>query len=469
MQVTETAAEGLRREFRIVVPADTIERQVERKLKDVGRKVRLPGFRPGKAPLAILRKRFGPSVMGEVLDGVLSETSRQTLSDRGLRSAGQPKVEITSFDDGQDLEFTLAVELLPEIEAPDYAAIELERLVVAVDDDMIEERLKRLAEQHKHFAAPDEPRPSQPGDRVIVDYHGSVDGEARPDLHAQDFAVDLGDNPLPAAFDEQLTGRAPGDRVAVSLALPDNYADESMRGKQADLDVEVKQVLAPLPVTVDDALAKELGLENLDALRAALRSQIERQYATISRQRLKRALLDRLAEMYRFDPPPGMVEAEFNVIWGQLQEHRTQAEARREAGEQIPEDPDLSKPEEELRGEYNDLASRRVRLGLVLAEIGRSNGIEVTPEELSQAMVAEARRYPGQEAQVLELLRNNNKVQENLKLPIFEDKVVDFIAEMATVRDRAVSEEELLRDPDESSAGADDPAATADKEPSGTE
>ena len=462
MQVTETTADGLRREFKIVVPADTIERQVERKLKDVARKVRLPGFRPGKAPLSILRKRFGPSVMGEVLDGVVDESSRQTLSDRGLRSAGQPKVEITRFDDGQDLEFTLAVELLPEIAAPDYAAIDLERLTVAVDDDMVERRLELLAERRKRFEAPAEPRPSQPGDRVVIDYHGSVDGEAKPDLSAHDFAVDLGDNPLPPEFDEQLAGRSPGDRLELALTLPDSYPDKTLQGKPAVFDVEVKQVLAPAPVAVDEALAKELGLEDLAALRATLRSQIEREFSGLSRQRLKRALLDRLAELYPFDPPSGMVESEFNVIWGQLEEHRAQAKARQEAGEQVPDDPDLSKPEDELRGEYGELAARRVRLGLVLAEIGRSNGIEVTPDELNQAMIAEARRYPGQENHILQFLRDNKKIQENLKLPIFEDKVVDFIIEMATVRDRAVSAEELLRDPDEGDGAAAQPAAGGD-------
>ena len=452
MQVTETAAEGLRREFKIVVPADTIEEQVDTRLKDVGRQVKIPGFRPGKVPLSLLRKRFASSLMGEVLEGLVNETSSQTLSERGLRPALSPKIEITQFDDGSDLEYTMAVELLPEIEQPDYGSIELERMTAEVDDATIDQRLERIAESQQQFKEPEAPRPAADGDRVSIDFHGAVDGEERPELHAHDFPLVLGSGSFFDGFEDALIGADKGDTVAVSSALPESFHAEDLAGKTAEFKVEVKSIEEPQEVSIDEDLAKNLGFEDLDALRAAVREHVEKDFGSLTRMRLKRALLDRLADLFSFESPQGLIESEFENIWKQVEQNRERLATRREAGEDV-NDPDLDKPEEELRSDYQKLAERRVRLGLALAEIGHQNNITVSKDEMNQAMIAEASRYPSQQREYYEFLRGNPEVAERLRAPIYEDKVVDFILELVTVTDRTVPADELLRDPDENEEG----------------
>ena len=452
MQVTETAAEGLRREFKIVVPAGTIEEQVDTRLKDVGRQVKIPGFRPGKVPLSLLRKRFASSLMGEVLEGVVNDTSRQTLSDRGLRPALTPKIEITQFDDGSDLEYTMAVELLPDIEQPDYGTIELERMTAEVDDAAIDQRLERIAQSQQQFKEPDEARPAASGDRLSIDFHGSVDGEERPELHAHDFPLVLGTGSFFDGFEDALVGASKGDTLTISSVLPESFHAEDLAGKTAEFKVEVKAVEEPQEVTVDEDLAKNLGFEDLEGLRNAVREHVEKDFGSLTRMRLKRALLDRLADLYSFDSPEGLVDSEFENIWKQVEQSRERLTAQREAGEEV-NDPDLDKPEEELRDEYRKLAERRVRLGLALAEIGRENNITVSRDEMNQAMIAEASRYPSQQREYFEFLRGNPEVAEQLRAPIYEDKVVDFVLELVNVTDRVVSADELLRDPDEDENG----------------
>ena len=464
MQVTETAAEGLRREFKIVVPADTIEEQVDTRLKDVGRQVKIPGFRPGKVPLSLLRKRFAPSLMGEVLEGVVNETSRQTLSDRGLRPALTPKIEITQFDDGADLEYTMAVELLPEISQPDYGSIELERMTAEVDDATIDQRLERIAESQQQFKEPEEARPAANGDRLSIDFHGAVDGEDRPELHAHDFPLVLGSGSFFTGFEDALIGANKGDTVAVASELPETFHSEELAGKSAEFKVEVKSIEEPQDVTINEDLAKNLGFEDLDALRTAVREHVEKDFGSLTRMRLKRALLDKLADHYSFESPDGLVDSEFENIWKQVEQNRERLATRREAGEDV-NDPDLDKPEEELRSEYRTLAERRVRLGLALAEIGLQNNITVSKDEMNQAMIAEASRYPSQQREYYEFLRGNPEVAERLRAPIYEDKVVDFILELVNVSDRVVPADELLRDPDEDEdedGGTSEPGGSAE-------
>jgi trigger factor len=442
MQVTETLSEGLKREFTVVVPAADLESKVSGKLKDLAGRVRLPGFRPGKAPVTLLRKTYGRAVLGEVLEETVSSATQQTLQERSVRPALQPRIEVKSFDEGKDLEYTIAVEVMPEVEPGDFRAVSLEKLVAEVADEEIEERLAAMAEQMKSFAEVAEGQAARSGDAVVIDFKGSIGGEAFPGGSGTDFELVLGSGSFIPGFETQLEGVKKGDRRTVEVGFPEDYGHKPVAGKQASFEVEVKQVKAPLPTAVDDELAKRLGMENLEALRKTVRQQIEREYAALTRSRLKRALLDALASAHDFPVPPGLVETEFESIWKQVREER---ERRKAAGEP----PESAKPEDEEKAEYRSIAERRVRLGLLLAEVGQRNNVSVSQDELNRAMAEQARRFPGQERQFVEFFQKNPQAQAALRAPILEEKVCDFILEMAQVTERKVTVEELMRDPDE--------------------
>jgi trigger factor len=475
MQVTETSAEGLKREFKVVVPAQEIDHRVTNRLSELSGQVRLPGFRPGKVPMSLLRKRFGDSVMGEVLEGAVNETSQAAIAERGLRPAMQPKIEVTNFEKGGDLEYKMDLEVLPEVEAPDVGAIEVTRPVAQVGEDHVDETLERLAGQRKKFEAPDEPRPAQSGDRVVIDFEGRLDGgEPRPEMTSEDFALELGSGQFIPGFEEQLIGAAPGDEKTVELTFPEDYPSEEHANKPASFKVTVKEVQEPKEMTVGDDLATEYGFDDLDSLKTAIRDQTQQEFDQAARARAKRNLLDRLAESHDFEVPAGMVDQEFDQIWRQVEqalEHHRETKDDPEHMAQHPHDPELDKPEEELREEYRKIAERRVRLGLILSEIGREAGVEVTQEELNRAVFNEARKYQGQERQVLEFFQKNPQAIEGLRAPLYEDKVVDYILERAKVEDTPVSPEELMRDPDEAAgeaggeSDAEAEAAGADEAP----
>ncbi len=444
MQVTEVSAQGLAREFKVVFAADEIEERVRSRLTRLGQTVRVPGFRPGKAPLSLLKKQYGRSIMGEVLEEAVDEGSREAISTNQLRPALRPKIEVTAFDEGKDLEFDLKLEVLPEIPTVDLPALELERQVSEVDDRKVEETLRRLAEARQRFEAPAEPRPSRVGDQVTVSFKGTIDGEAFEGGTAEDLPVVLGSGLMVPGFESQLEGVSEGESRELTVTFPDTYPRAEMRGRTAVFATEVKAVKAPLPVTIDDAFAKDVGLDDLAALTKAMRDRLEEEYRTASRNKLKRQLLDRLAETYPFAVPEGMVELEFQGIWRQLEE-----EMKRTGQSFAAEGDALGETEEKAKAEYRRIAERRVRLGLLLADIGNKNDIKVEPQELQQAMIREARRFPGQERQVLELFRKNEGALEQLRAPIFEDKVCEFVFQLAKVSERPVTPEALLADPDE--------------------
>lgn len=447
MQVTETLSEGLKREFKVVVDAQDIETKMSGKLDELAGRIAVPGFRPGKVPANLLRKTHGKHVIGEVLEETVNEATQKTLADNELTPAMQPKIEITKFDEGQDLEYTMAIELMPLIEPTDFRAIELERLTVEIDDAMIDERLERMAEQLKSYVDAADDQESADGDAVVIDFDGTVDGEAFDGGEASDFELRLGSGHFLPEFEEQLIGVKKGGEKTVTITFPDDYGQETLAGKNAAFAVTVKQVKVPLPTAVDDAMAEKLGLENLDALKKSLREQIERDFGGVSRTRLKRNLLDALSERHDFELPPGMVDMEFDAIWGQFE-----ADLERQ-GKTIAEQ---DKSEEETRVEYREIADRRVRLGLLLSEVGRLNNIEVQQDEVNRAISEQARNFPGQEQQVFEYFQSNLEAQAQMRAPILEDKVCDFILEMATVSERKVSVDELMREPDED--GAEDGA-----------
>lgn len=443
MQVTETTAEGLKREYVVVVPATDIESKLVSRLNQIGSSVNIPGFRPGKAPISLLRKRYGDAVRGEVLEQTVQDSWQKTVEDKGLRPATQPKVEIVKFEEGADLEYKLAVEVLPEIAPVDFARIELEKRVAKATDEQVQKALERIAEQRRGFEA-DATRAAATGDMVVIDFLGKVNGEAFAGGAVNDFQLELGSGGFLQGFDEQIVGAKAGESRVAKIQMAADHPNEELRGKEVVFDVTVKEVRAPKPVAIDDALAQSGGLENLDALRKAVREQLEREYAQVSRLQLKRALLDKLADSHDFAVPEGIAEQEFQSIWTQVKEAIDKG--------QLDED-DKGKSEDELKARYHAIADRRVRLGLLLSEIGRTNNIRVSQDDLNRAMQQEVARFPGQEARVYEYFQKNPQAMQELQAPIFEDKVVDFITAMAKVTERDVPVEELYRDPDEA-AGA---------------
>ncbi len=449
MQITETHSEGLKREFKVTVPSGDIEQQVQNRLAELGRQVRLPGFRPGKVPMTVLRKRYGSSIMGEVLERAVSDSSAQAMRDHGLRPALQPKIEIVSFKEGDDLEYKMAVELLPEIAPVDFASLKLERLRPEIPESEIEKALERIARPHRKSEAVE--RAAEAGDEVVVDFTGTVDGKEFPGGNANDFHMELGSGRFIPGFEDQLVGAKAGEKRTVKVTFPAEYGAADLAGREAEFAVTVKEVRHLLAPSIDDELAKELGFDSLDALRKTVREQLEREYGAIARQRLKRALLDQLAAKHDFAVPPGMVDLEFASIWKQFEEARSQNK------DAVAED--AGKDEETLKSEYRAIAERRVRLGLLLSEIGTKNAISVTQEEVSRALGEEARRHPGYEKKVIEFYRKNPEALANLRAPIFEDKIVDFILEMADVSERTVPIEDLLRGDEDGAAEAAEAAS----------
>lgn len=459
MQITETSAEGLKHEFMVTVEAGDIERQVAERLAELGRSVRLPGFRPGKIPLKLLRQRYGRSVMGEVLERAVNDSSAAAMRERNLRPALQPKVEIVNFDEGANLEYKMAVEVLPEIQPMDFAELKLERLKPDVPDEEIDRALDRLAKGQRK-SEPVE-RPAAQGDVVVIDFVGTIDDTAFPGGTATGYALELGTASFIPGFEDQLIGAAAGEQRGVDVTFPPDYGSADLAGKAARFDVTVKEVRALAEQPVDEALATAVGMENLAELRQTMRERIERDYSGVARQKIKRELLDLLAEHHHFPVPDGMVQIEFDQIWKQFEAERKRVagaasapaiEAQPEAGEAAPTTdvvPAVAEvvpdPEDDkIKAEYRAIAERRVRLGLLLSEVGRANAITVSQDELNRAVLEEARRFPGQERQVVEYYRGNPQVLDGLRAPIYEDKVVDFILGLTSVTERPVPPAELL-------------------------
>ncbi|HLY44660.1 MAG TPA: trigger factor [Stellaceae bacterium] len=523
MNVTETSVDGLKREFKIIVPASDVEDQVTRRLGEIGQAVRIPGFRPGKVPMPLLRKRFGPSVRGEVLESAVQDSSAKAISEHNLRPALPPRVEIVAAAEGADLEYKMSLEVLPDMPEPDFAALDLEKLVAEVPEEDIDRAVERIAEAQRK-SEPVE-RPAEANDIIVADVVGRVGDAEIPGSRAEARQIELGAEGLLPGFSDQLVGAAAGDQRKVQVTFPAEYGNPDFAGKEGVFEVAVKEVRQRLPAAIDDTLAEAVGLETLAELRQEIRQRMQRDYDGVARQRLKRTLLDKLAERYDFPVPPGMVEVEFNSIWAQYEGEKeqrrqltsTQASApgavegpiaagalvapeetalegaseRAPAGAEAahpqapahapeaatsghhavshpgsaeepidaaaivaPEETALegasdSEPagapdDETARNEFLRVAERRVRLGLLLAEVGRNANITVSQEELNQALTQEARRHPGYERQVVDYYRKNPDALNNLRAPIYEEKVVDFIVELAKPGERKVTPQELI-------------------------
>lgn len=453
MQVTQTASEGLKREFQVHVPAADLESRLTERLVQLKDNIRLNGFRPGKVPVDHLRRVYGRSVMAEAIDELVRETNAKIISDHGLKLAMEPQVklpeskdEIESVVTGKtDLSYTVSLEVVPAIELADFKAITLERLVAEVSKDEVDAAIKRIAEQNRPFAPKGEGMAAAVGDRVTASFRGTVDGEPFEGGSGDDIPILIGSGMFIPTFEDQLVGAASGETRTVNVSFPETYQSEKLAGKNAAFEVEVKTVEAPGETPAGDELAKALGLDSFDRLETAVTERIKLELAAQSRLKLKRALLDQLDTLHRFAAPPTLLEEEFNSIWQAVLDD-LKAQNRSFADE--------GTTEEKAQEEYRAIADRRVRLGLVLAEIGDRNAIKVTEEEVSRALYDRARQFPGREQEIWDYYRNTPAALAAVRAPIFEDKVVDYVLELATVNDRTVTREELFKDEDDDKAAA---------------
>jgi len=431
MQVTELPAEGLKRQFKIVVPAGDLSAKVDERLAEMARTAQMPGFRAGKVPVGLLKKQYGQALFGEAVEQAVNSSTAKAIEDRGLKPAMQPRVDLKQLEEGKDVEFEVAIEVLPEIGKLDFSDVALERLKATVPDKDVDEAIDRIAKANREQKPVDPPRPAQKGDAIKLDFVGSVEGKEFPGGAAQDYTLEIGSGSFIPGFEDQLIGAEVGKEVDVKVTFPAEYGAPELAGKDAVFKCTIKEILEFVDKPADDELAKKNNFENLEAMRKAVADRIGQDYARISRSMIKRQLLDKLADAHKFAVPEGLVESEFNAIWQRIEEAKKN-------GQKLEDD------EEKMRKEYRDIAERRVRLGLLLADVGRSNAIDVTPEELNQAVMREAMRYPGQERQVLEFYGKNAELKEQLRAPIFEEKTVDFILELAKVAEKPVTPEELL-------------------------
>jgi trigger factor len=438
MQVTETLSEGLKRSYAVTVPAAEIESRTKSKLADIGKTLRLPGFRPGKVPANLVRQRYGSAVMAEVMQDAVSSAADRVVEDGKLRPAGQPRISLAREPSlagpVQDLEIKVDLEVLPDITLPDLSAISLTRLRAEPATEVIDRALESIAKQNRELALVEEDRPAETGDILVVDFTGAIDGVPFEGGSGTDTPVELGGSGFIPGFAEQIEGMRVGETRVIDVTFPAEYQAEQLAGRAAQFSITAKALKHPSATVQDDSLAAKIGFETFDRLRDAVRGQMQGEFDRMSRLRLKRDLLDALAEQARFEAPPSMLEVEFNAIWQRVEADRAQGQMDEE---------DRGKDEATLRSEYRAIADRRVRLGLMLAEIGRVNDIQVSSGELSAALRAEASRFPGQEMQVVEYFRKNQAAIEQLRGPIFEDKVVDHILSVAQVEEKLVSPEAL--------------------------
>ncbi len=433
MQVTETLNEGLKRGYQIVVTANELDDKVNEKLVEAQPEIEMKGFRKGKVPMPLLKKQFGQRLLGEAMQESIDGAMNKHFEDSGDRPALQPEVKMTNEDwkEGDDVHVEMSYEALPEIPDVDLGQVTLERMVVKADDASVDEALSNLAENAQDFEARDEGAAAEDGDQVVFDFVGKVDGEAFEGGSAEDYPLVLGSGSFIPGFEEQLVGAKTGEEKDVTVTFPEEYQAEHLAGKEAVFSCNVKEVKAPVAAKIDDELAKKFGAEDLDALKSQVTERLEAEYSGAARAVLKRGLLDQLDELVKFDLPPSLVSAEAGQIAHQLWH------------EENPDVEGHDHPEIEATDEHTGLAERRVRLGLLLAELGQKAEIEISEAEMSQAVMNQARQYPGQERQFFEFVQQNEQMQQQIRAPLFEDKVVDYVFELAQISDKEVSKEDL--------------------------
>jgi len=443
MQVTETTVDGLKREFAVVIPATELDTRLTERLTSLKDEVRIKGFRPGKVPLNYLKRLYGRSAMAEIVQSMLSEVARDTLAQRNEKAVSQPSYKLPEdeqqsekvLEGSADLAYTMTYEVMPEVKLADFSQIAVERPTLAVSDEDIDVQLKQLAESTRAFATKN--AAAAAGDRLTLTYVGKLDGQPFEGGSDANAVLTIGDGRFIPGFDEQLIGLSTGDEKTFSIMFPADYAAKNLAGKEATFDVTVRAVASADPAVVDETLATRLGLGDLAALRTTVREQIQQQYKFASDQKTKRQLLDQLDKLHDFPLPPALVEQEFDAIWGQVTEQLASEKRTFE---------DEGTTEEAARADYRKIAERRVRLGLIMSEVGERNKIEVTEEETQRALRAQMRNFPGQEQSIVNYYRQTPEAFAALRAPIFEQKVSDFILQQAKVTEKPVSREELMRD-----------------------
>lgn len=445
MQVDEIVSEPLHREFSVVIGAADLEAKLTGKITEMQPKLHLKGFRPGKVPVSFLKKTYGKSLMGDIVNETVNASSEQVLKEKEIRPATAPQIDFVNPVDTviagkADLSFTVKVDLMPEFSVATLSELKAQRLVSAVGEDAVEGALKRIADAQKSYAPRPEGEAAQSGDAVTIDFEGSIGGEPFEGGKAEDFDLTLGSNAFVPGFEDQLIGAQGGEDRTITVTFPSDYGNDKLAGREAEFRVHVKAVKAPNEVAINDDLAKQIGLESLDDLKQRVSEQLQGDYGRASRVHLKRRILDALDAAHDFPLPKGMVDAEFDMIWRQVE-----AELKREGASAEDE----GKSEDELKAEYRAIAERRVKLGLILAKIGEQNAIQISQEEVSRALAARARQFPGQEKQVIDFYVNNPQAMAELRVPLFEDKVIDFLAELVQIEDRTVAPDILYLDPDE--------------------
>jgi len=448
MQISETLSQELHKQFTVTFAVSELEGRVNARLEEMKPRVNLKGFRPGKAPVSFLKKQFGKSIMGEVVEAAVNEGSQKAIADNKLKPALQPRVEpvgnVQDVVEGKsDLTFKVIVDLMPDFQTTDVSKLTVERLTSDITDADINEALDRLAKNARSYATKD--GAAAKDDVAVIDYEGSIDGVPFAGGKGEDFSLTLGSGTFIPGFEDGLIGAKAGEARDVKVTFPTEYHAPEMAGKDAVFKVAVKEIKSPEETPIDDELAKKLGLPDLATLKDKVREQLEGDYKGASRMHLKRRVLDALDTAHDFPLPPAMVEHEFTNIWAQVEE-----ELKREGKTAADE----GKTEDELKAEYRKIAERRVRLGLVLGKLGEQNGITIAGDEVQRAIMARARQFPGQEQQVFQFYAQNQQAQAEIRAPLFEDKVVDFIAELATVNDRKVDRETLFADPEDEPAKA---------------
>ncbi|WP_110779443.1 trigger factor [Rhodopseudomonas faecalis] len=453
MQVKETVADGLKREYQVTIAASDISGKVDARLDELKDKVRLNGFRPGKVPVAHLKRMYGRSVTAETLEKLIRDSNDQIFTERGFRLATEPKItmptepqEIEDVLAGKaDLNYSVAIEVVPTIELADFKTISVEKPVAEVSDSDVDDAIKRIVDANRSYADKGEGAKAESGDRVTVSFKGTIDGTPFEGGSAEGIPVVIGSGTFIPGFEDQLIGMAVGETRVVKSTFPENYASAELAGKAAEFETTATLVEAPKDTVVDDEFAKSLGMESLDKLKEAARARLAAEYAGATRMRVKRQLLDKLDEAHKFDAPPSLVEQEFELMWRSI---KAEMESTGKTFESE------GSTEEASKEEYRKIADRRVRLGLVLSEIGEKNKIQVSDDEVGRAVMQRARQVPGREREVWEYYRKSPEALAQLRAPIFEDKVVDFILELATVTEKTVSREELYKDDDADKSAA---------------
>jgi len=442
MKIKELKAEGLSHTYAVTIPKEDLETKLEAKIKEMQPQVTLKGFRPGKVPTSHIRKMFGQSIMKDVVEETVNETSQQAINDNKIRPAGQPQIDMRANGEEvtkgkADLEYQLTVESIPEFEPVEPDTLKFTRLTHEADDKELEEEIAKLGEGQKSYKKKAKTAKAKKGDAVLIDFVGTVNGEAFDGGAMEGHQLVLGSGTFIPGFEDQLIGVKAGDELDVKVTFPEPYQAADLAGKDAVFATKVIEVQGEKDAVIDDEFAQKFGLADLEALKAAVSEQYNSQLELQSRMKLKRAILDELDKKHNFDLPPQMVEAEFGNIW-------TQVQSEKEAG-QLDED-DAKKTDKQLEKDYRKIAERRVRLGLVLAEMGQKQEIQISNEELQQAMIAEARQYPGQEQQVIEFYQKNPQAIAQLRAPIYEEKVVDLIIEKAKITDKKVTKDVLFEE-----------------------